>query len=234
MSSQFTAIVPIKFNSERVKGKNFRILNGRPLYNWIVDTLLTVERIERIVINTDVPEKISSDAFLEDTRVHVDARPVELHGDEVSMNLILKAQVENESSSHFFMTHTTNPFLSEGSINQALDKYCESVMGSESYDSLFSVTQHQSRFFDLNGTPLNHDPENLIPTQELPKMFEENSCFYVFPRDVILKYGRRIGEHPLMYPIALPESLDIDTEQDWRLAELLAPAIKHRDVGRES
>ena len=53
MKNKIVALLPMKAHSERVKGKNFKIFNGKPLYKWILDTLLSTNIIDKVVINTD-------------------------------------------------------------------------------------------------------------------------------------------------------------------------------------
>jgi CMP-N-acetylneuraminic acid synthetase len=47
-SSRVVALLPLKANSERVRGKNFRDFDGKPLFRWILDTLLSVDEIDRL------------------------------------------------------------------------------------------------------------------------------------------------------------------------------------------
>ena len=96
------------------------------------------------------------------------------------------------------------------------------VDGEETYDSLLAVNRFQSRFYTSDGEPVNHDPENLIPTQDLEPVYEENSCLYVFTKESFAKKNRRIGLNPRMFPTPKIESIDIDDEFTFRLAELLA------------
>ena len=85
---------------------------------------------------------------------------------------------------------------------------------------VFSVKRLQTRLWDANGAPINHDPDKLIRTQDLPPIFEENSCIYIFNRHILEKRGNRIGERPFMFEMSPIESLDIDEEVDFRMAEL--------------
>jgi len=96
------------------------------------------------------------------------------------------------------------------------------VENEEEHDSLFGVAEHYSRFHDAAGRVINHDPEVLIRTQDLPPLCEENSCVYVFTKESFAKHGRRIGETPLMFATPAVQSIDIDDEFQFRLAELLA------------
>ena len=83
------ALLPMKANSERVKGKNFRLFCGKPLFQWILETLRKVERIDQIVINTDARELLSKNGLVEDERVLLRDRSPAICGDFVSMTLLL-------------------------------------------------------------------------------------------------------------------------------------------------
>jgi len=122
------------------------------------------------------------------------------------------------------MTHTTNPLLSTKTISQMLDRYTEAVT-NDGADSLFSVNQHQTRFYTPGGAPINHDPDNLIRKQDLPPYFEENSVFYIFTGASFAKTGARIGKKPSMYVTPPLESVDIDEPEDWFMAESLLQRI---------
>ena len=84
----------------------------------------------------------------------------------------------------------------------------------------FSVTKHQSRFRQCPH-PINHDPKQLLRTQDLPVMYEENSCLYVFSRESFSKRLDRIGESAFGFETPANESIDIDNIDDWDLAEAM-------------
>lgn len=213
-----TALLPMKLNSERVPGKNFRLLLGKPLFMWVLDTLLSVESIEKVVINTDARQELVACGLQESDRVVIRDRPRELCGDMVDMNRIINDDICHFKSDIYLMTHTTNPLLSSGTINSAVQKFVE-VIESGRYDSLFTVTRHQSRFYDKYGNAVNHNPGELIRTQDLDPLFEENSNLYLFTSESFAKRSARIGEKPLMYEIPKYEAIDIDDPDDFNLAE---------------
>lgn len=217
-SRKVVALIPIKEHSERVPGKNFREFAGKPLYQHIVATLDKVYAVDEILIDTD-SHRIMNEAPKLSPKVRVVERPAELRGDEVSTNRIFAHDLTQVEADIFLQTHTTNPLIRAETIALALKTFVEA---EDKYDSLFGVNVYHSRFYREDGSPLNHDPENLIRTQDLPPLFEENSCLYVFTRESFLKKGRRIGEKPLMFPTPNIESIDIDDEFTFRLAELLA------------
>ena len=213
-----TALVPIKDHSERVSGKNFRDFCGKPLYHHIIATLENTYAVDEILINTD-SYRVIQEAPQLSHKVRVIKRPEELCGDFVSTNLIFAYDLANSDADIYLQTHATNPLLKSESIAKAVQAY---LAGEDKHDSLFSVTEHKSRFYKTDGSPINHDPENLIRTQDLPPLYEENSCIYVFTKESFAKKKRRIGEKPLMYPLPHLEAIDIDNEFSFRLAELLA------------
>lgn len=209
----------MKAHSERVTGKNFRELAGKPLFRWILDTLLSVEEIDRVVINTDARDILAQHGLEDSERVLIRDRKEELLGDFTSMNLILKDDIEAEAADCYLMTHTTNPLLGRDTIRNALQTFMES---GESVDSLFTVNRFQTRFYREDLSPVNHDPDNLVRTQDLEPWFEENSCLYIFTQASFSRTNARIGSHPLMLETPRLESVDIDEQEDWVMASALA------------
>lgn len=214
---RIVAFVPMRHSSERVKGKNYRLLGGRPLFHHIVQSLLDSPLISEVVIDTD------SDLIAEDTKasfpeVRVIPRPEHLHGGDVPMNDILLYDVTQCPADLYVQTHSTNPLLRSETITEALQSFLDQ---RDTYDSLFTVTPLQTRLWWPDGRAVNHDPAVLLRTQDLPPVYEENSCLYAFDRDTLERRGNRIGERPLMYPLDPAEAWDIDEEIDWTVVEAL-------------
>lgn len=211
------ALLPMKANSERVKGKNFREFNGKPLFRWILDTLLDVEFIDQVIINTDARHILADNGLKDSERVVIRDRKPEICGDFVSMNKVLADDVENVDADVYLMTHTTNPLMSEHTVREAMAVFTKAYEKGKA-DSLFSVDKIQTRFYREDVTPVNHDPNNLVRTQDLEPWYEENSNLYIFTRDSFAKTNARIGKQPTMYVTPKFESIDIDEPVDWDLA----------------
>jgi CMP-N-acetylneuraminic acid synthetase len=212
-----TALLPMKAHSDRVPGKNMRIFADSPLYRHIASLLESSPYINAIVIDTD-SEIIAQDASEHFSKVKIIERPLELRGDMVSMNAIIGHDIAHCACEHFLQTHSTNPLLTRETIERAIEDYFDSL---NMHDSLFSVTRIQSRLYWSSGEPLNHNIHELIRTQDLPPLFEENSNFYLFSRSSFRETGRRIGKRPKMFSMNKLEAIDIDEEEDFRLAETL-------------
>ena len=209
----------MKKHSERVPEKNIRPLCGRTLFHWILESLSHSQHIKEIIINTD-SEKIAEDAS-NNFKVTIHMRPdylLHIQSDEAYQ--IMAYDLERTDGEYFLQSHSTNPLLRSETIDNAIESFFE----QSEYDSLFSVTPVQKRFFWKDGSAINHDPENLIKTQELPIILEENSCIYLFSRTVFFERKNRLGNHPMLFPMNKFEAVDIDEEFDFAIAEALMTA----------
>jgi CMP-N-acetylneuraminic acid synthetase len=213
----------MKAHSERIPNKNIRDFCGHPLYHAMIESLLLSKNIFKIVINTDSDE-IKQDAlrYFKD-KIIIHDRPESIQGDFVSMNRIISYDIERLEGEHFLQTHSTNPLLRTKTIDRAIEKYFEVI--KKGYDSLFSVTRLQTRLYDSDGRAINHNPDELIRTQDLPPVYEENSCLYIFSRKSFGKKKRRIGENPFMFEIPREEAWDIDEEIDFEIAKFFYKKI---------
>lgn len=218
---KIVALLPMKANSVRVKGKNFRDFCGKPLFRWILDTLLEVEEIDQIIINTDARHILAENGLVDTDRITIRDRKPDICGDHVSMNLVLADDLANVPADLYLMTHTTNPLMSADTIRKALAAFIEG-QAAGSADSLFTVDKVQQRYYRADCSPVNHDPDNLIPTQELEPWFEENSNLYIFTASSFAKTKARIGKQPMMHEGPYFESIDIDTPADWDFAVVAA------------
>jgi len=218
---QTVALLPMKAHSARVSGKNFRSFAGKPLFRWILDSLLSLPEIDAVIINTDAREILAENGLVSEGRVIVRDRRPEICGDFVSMNLVLADDIANVPAATYLMTHTTNPLLRPGTIHRAIDAYGKGFAAG-TCDSLFTVNRFQTRFYREDGSPVNHDPNVLMRTQDLEPWLEENSNLYIFNRESFAVTNARIGLKPLMFETPRIESADIDDQEGWDIAETLA------------
>lgn len=219
---KIAALVPMRHHSQRVPGKNIRLLDGRPLYQHILSTLQNVPEIGQIVVDTDSDEIITG-IKKNFPQVVVINRPDDLRADTIPMNEILMHDTSQVEADLYLQTHSTNPLLRAATISKAINTL---VSVFPAYDSLFSVTPLKTRLWDQLGRPINHNPDILLQTQDLPPVFEENSCIYLFTRANLIQRRNRIGERPYLFAIDPAEAWDIDEEIDFKLVELMIKASK--------
>ncbi|HLA97018.1 MAG TPA: acylneuraminate cytidylyltransferase family protein [Anaerolineales bacterium] len=214
---EIVALVPMRHHSQRVPGKNYRPLAGKPLYQHILATLLACPEISSVVVDTDSPPIIAG-LGQDFPQVRILERPETLKGDSVPMNAILAYDTSQVGADFYLQTHSTNPLLKPGTISNAIRFFLDKYPG---YDSLFSVTRRQTRLWDKLGRAINHNPAVLLQTQDLPPVYEENSCLYIFTRENLLSRHNRLGERPLMFEIEAAEAWDIDEELDFEIVDFL-------------
>ena len=217
----FAALVPMRHHSQRVPGKNYRLLAGKPLYQHIIMMLLSVPEISTIVVDTD------SDPIMDGLRrdfpqVVVLPRPEHLRSDSIPMNEILVYDTSKVQADYYLQTHSTNPLLRPETVSKAVQTF---LAHYPTHDSLFSVTRLQTRLYDQHGLAINHDPDILLQTQNLPPVYEENSCIYIFTRATLERRRNRLGECPLMFEMNADEAWDIDEELDFAITDFL---MQHR------
>jgi CMP-N-acetylneuraminic acid synthetase len=140
------------------------------------------------------------------------------------MNDVLINIIEQVPADFYIQTHSTNPLLSTKTIDSAIEKFIGSF---PIHDSLFSVTKRNLRFWDILSRPINHNQNILLRTQDLPPIFEENSCIYLFSKQILINKHNRIGDRPLLFEIPEIESQDIDVELDFKVAEFLYKEINN-------
>ena len=213
----------MRHHSQRVPGKNYRILAGKPLFHHIIETLLAVPEIIQIVVDTDsVPVM---DGLRQDfPQIKIIHRPENLQADDVSMNDILIYDTDQIQADFYLQTHSTNPLLKPETVSRAIRSL---LADYPNRDSLFSVTRLQTRLYFQDGHAVNHDPAVLIQTQDLPPVYEENSCLYIFTRETLLKRHHRISERPIMFEMEAEEAWDIDEELDFAITDFLLRRKNH-------
>lgn len=216
-SYKIAALVPMRHSSERVPGKNYRDFAGKPLFFHVTESLLQCELVSTVVIDTDSPVIIDlcREHFPE---VLILERPEHLRDGTIPMNDVLLNIINQVPADFYLQTHSTNPLLQAETIQQGIEKFLQVF---PMYDSLFTVTRKQIRIWDALARPINHNQNILLRTQDLPPVYEENSCMYLFSKDILQRKHNRIGDRPYLYEMPEIMAQDIDVELNFKVAEFL-------------
>lgn len=208
---RIVSVVPIKLNNERLPGKNTKVLGGKPLISYILDTLLQEKRIDRRYVYCSnerlqdfLPEGIE---FLK--------RPRRLDEPDTNFTQIFECFGSSVPADIYVYAHATAPFISKKALSDCID----AVLSGE-YDSGFTAARIQD-FLWKEGKPLNFDAANLPRSQDLTPVYRESSGIYVYKKEVFEKLHRRIGENPYIREIGYKEAVDINEPADFELAEKL-------------
>jgi len=215
--NKIVALVPMRHHSQRIPGKNYRPLAGKPLFHHILDTLKACPEISQILVDTDSPIVMESVRKFYPEVILLE-RPENLRADNVPMNEILMYDTTQVPADFYLQTHSTNPLLRSETVSNAIRALTNNY---PAYDSLFTVTRLQSRLWDGLSRPINHNPAILLQTQDLPPVYEENSCIYIFTRQNLEARRNRLGERPYLFVMERDEAWDIDEELDFLIADIL-------------
>ena len=216
MKDKIVSFIPIKLQNQRLPGKNTMILNGRPLCNYLFETIAGIDIIdEKFVYCSD--EAICP--YIDEYRsgdIKWLKREKKLDGAEVKGLEIIDAFVNDVYADIYVLTHVTQPFTKACTMINAIRKVKE-----EGYDSAFSAIKLQDYMW-MNGKPMNYDPKDIIRTQDMEPIYMETGAFFIFRREVFTKYRQRIGEKPFICEVNHFEAIDIDDKDDFLFAEAAA------------
>lgn len=203
------AVVPIKLNSVRLPNKNIKAFdNGKPLCWYIFQSLKTVKGIDEVYVYCSNPE---IKKYIPDGVKYIE-RSINLDQNSTKINEVLYAFANDIIADVYVMTHTTAPFIKPDSIEKGLN----AVLGGE-YDSSFAAKELQD-FLWKDNEPFNYSLNDIPRTQDLPVLMEETSGFYIYKRDIIMNMNRRIGDKPYIVTIGEIESIDIDEQENFDIA----------------
>lgn len=220
---KIVSFIPIKLNNQRLPGKNTMLLNGRPMCDYLFETISNIECIdEKYVYCSDaaikpyiVPYENKGLSFLK--------RDSYLDGFQVKGLEIIDRFVKDVDADIYVLTHVTQPFTKRTSIENALKK----VVSGE-YDSAFSAVMLQDYMW-MDGKPFNYDMKNIVRTQDLNPIFMETGAFFIFRKEVFTELGQRIGKKPYIYEIDQFEAVDVDTAEDFEFAKVVASYLSKKN-----
>lgn len=206
--------IPSKLNSERVPSKNIKDLGGIPLVNYSIRTLNKVPSIDDVVIFASEPS--ICDYIQYGLKYSFLERPANLDTQEAKIQDLIREFLKLDNADTVVLLHITSPFLKPETIAECVGK-----VNSGEYDSAFTAYEI-NKFCWFRGSPLNYSLNAPTPrTQDIDSVIVEQSSLYVFKRDVFERTGQRISEKPYIKFIDHFEGHDIDTPEDFRIAELI-------------
>lgn len=206
--------IPIKANSERVPGKNLRMLNGKKLYQYICEHVKEADVFDDIFIDTNSQEVAE---YAKNMGFRVIERKEELAQNTANGNDLLVYHYEQYPDYDFyFQLFATAPYMQPNTIRE-----CYSILThSADYDSCFTALENHG-FYWFAGTPINYRPGILPRSQDMMAVVEETTGLYGISNESLAKYRCRIGRKPYIYYVSKFEAVDINTEEDLKIAEFI-------------
>ena len=206
--------IPIKANSERVPGKNLRVLNGKKLYQYICEHVKEAD----VYIDTNSAEVAE---YEETMGFHVIERKPELAMNTANGNDLLVYHFDNFSGyDYYFQLFATAPYMQAETIRACYNH----LIYSEDFDSCFTALENHS-FYWFAGNPINYRPGILPRSQDMMPVVEETTGLYGISAESLARYRCRIGRKPYIHFVSKFEAVDINTEEDLKVAEYVGKVI---------
>ena len=223
-------LIPARAGSKRVKNKNIRLLAGKPLLAYTIEAAKKSRLINRIIVSTnsriiaDVAKQYGAEVpFLRPEKISQDtSTEYEFHFHAIRW---LK---ENEGYEPDLIVnlHPTTPFRKPESIDKAIRR----ILGHPEVDSLRSVkkcSEHPYKMWYVRGeylepfVPKDDSGTHTLAYQQLPSVYIQNASIYITRPKTIYTYRSTVGERVLSFIMDEIESVDINSELDFFIAETL-------------
>lgn len=220
------AIVPARGGSQGVPRKNIRILAGRPLIAYTINAALESKYHLRVVVSTD-DESIAEIAKGIGAEVPF-LRPSHLARNDTPMLPVLQHAMECLKKDGYrpdiiVVLQPTSPLRTSKHIDQAI-----SILVNTGADSVVSVCEveyspYWMKKIDQSGrvAPFLDTEKEYNRRQDLPKVYRLNGAIFITRPDIIMNEDRLLGDDTRAYIMEPEDSIDIDTEFDFRVAELI-------------
>ncbi len=220
MSHDIVIFMPIRMNSVRVKEKSIKLLAGRPLFCWSLEKLDSLG-VPVFVFSSSCAELEALIDF-DVSNINFCKRDESLDEDSVVGIEIYKEFSKIIDSKNYILTHCTSPFINIDTYEDAI-----SALSADSCKSVISAKKVQT-FIWFDEKMLNFSIPR-VQTQLLKPIFIETSGIYGYKKDVLNEGSRTSKDNFVFIELNDAESIDIDTEDDFAMAEIIGKGIKACD-----
>lgn len=215
MNKKIIAMIPARLGSKRIPKKNIRYMGDKPLIQYSIDLAKESNYFESIWINT---ESEALGKIAESLGVQFHKRPSELANDKATNREFTYEFLQKHICDYVVMINPTSPLLRRETVMNFLD-YVE----KNDFDTVISVIEEKEETF-FRGESLNFSLKEKVNSQSLEPV--EIICWSLtaWKRDTFMQL-QEAGVNPVFggkmgrYAIPKDESYDLDTLEDWKIAE---------------
>ena len=220
------AMIPARLGSKRIPRKNLRLLHNKPLLQYAIELARDSGCFAQIFVNSE-SDLLGELAVRCGAKFH--KRPAELSSDQATNQHFTAEFLEKHRCDFLVMLNPTSPLLRVDTVKS----FCRFVRQTH-FDTIFSVVDEYAECF-WKGAPLNFSLEGKVNSQDLPPVrkvvwaltaWRRKTFLQAVSRNLCGTYAGEIG----LFPIPKDESCDLDTPQDWAIAEGILSA---RSLGRD-
>ncbi|NLP20620.1 MAG: N-acylneuraminate cytidylyltransferase, partial [Bacteroidales bacterium] len=213
------AFVPVRSGSKSIKDKNIKLLNGKPLFFWVLNALQNASEINKIILATDSTNYAEIAKSFNFSKLEIYMRSAENASDTASTESVVLEYLEKanlNSQDIFVLAQATSPLTKSEDFDNALRQFAYSGK-----NSMLSCVKSKRFFWDKDGNTINYDYRNRPRRQDFDGMFMENGAFYINKVENILKDKNRLSGQIGIYEMHESTAIEIDEPIDWKIVEIL-------------
>lgn len=213
------AFVPVRSGSKSIKDKNIKLLNGKPLFFWVLNALQNASEINKIILATDSTNYAEIAKSFNFSKLEIYMRSAENASDTASTESVVLEYLEKANLNQldiFVLAQATSPLTKSEDFDNALREFAYSGK-----DSMLSCVRSKRFFWDKEGNTINYDYRNRPRRQDFEGMFMENGAFYINKIGNILKDKNRLSGQIGIYEMHESTAIEIDEPIDWKIVEVL-------------
>lgn len=230
------AVIPARAGSKGIPGKNYRVINGKPLVAWSIEAALACPRVDLIVVSSNCPEveKVTRPYVAANRWVHFLPRPDEI-ADDYSLTEDAVVHALDYAINEVDVTPTWVTILQPTSpvrTDKLLNSCCDAVLGGNIWDSLITCSAHTPFFYTMgqywDAVPAGHNPCDRPMRQELlPNQFLYHDCgnVYMTRAETFLEGYCRVGTNPYLMMTDKYQSYQIDRPEDFPVLEAMSKSL---------
>ena len=224
MRDKVSFFLPTRKGSLRVKNKNtrsFASFEGGLLENKLLQ-LIQSKLIDEIILSTNDEDciTIAQKVMPSSDKLIVIKRPEHLCLDTTNLADLIEYAPTITDSNHILWGHVTTPLFSTTDYDEAIKIYLNKI--TKGYDSLISVVELKNFLLNAKGIVVNNTTDLPWPrTQDLETLYEINHAVFLTSRDNYIHNKNRMGDKPYLYITNKIKSVDVDWEEDFKIAEIM-------------
>ena len=220
MSAKPSVFLPVRGTSDSVSPMNLSLLDGKPLFLYVLEKLLNLEDAE-IFLDTESDEIVQMSSHLEGLRIL--KRDPSLALNNINGNHLFANQALYCQSEIIVQHLCTSPFISLDTIKKAI----HTIRNDATHDSILAV--RTQKLYTWNSDAPAYDIKSIPKYTDLDNTVVETMGLYASPRNRVLETGLRIGERPYLMEVSPEESIYVRNDEDFALAQLIAAGKREKE-----
>ncbi len=214
------AFLPAKGTSSRIENKNFKLLDGKPLFLHTLEKLVACDFIDEVYLDSESEEIFS---LAENVKCNFLKRDVSLATNMTDGHSLFYNEAKQVEADIYIQILGTSPFIKKETIQKGI----EILQKNSEYDSVILVKKE--KLYTWNEQTANYNLEHIPNSVDLPDTIIETMGLYITRKNVALEMKKRIGKNPYLLEASTIEAVDVNYPDEFELANFIAAGIREKE-----